>query len=44
MEKNLPQVAIVQNCCVTAQEILFFTHVLKLMLAQTDLGTGTLVF
>lgn len=44
MEKNLPRVAIVQHCCVTAQETLFFTHVLKSVLAQLDSGTGTLVF
>lgn len=44
MEKNLPHVAIVQKCCVTAQETLFFTHVLKLVLARPDLDTGTLVF
>jgi len=40
MEKNL---ATVQNCCVTAQEALLFTHVLKSAVAQPDLGAGTLV-
>lgn len=44
MEKNLSHVATVQKCCVTAQETLFFTHVLKAVVAQPDLGIGTLVF
>lgn len=43
MEKNVPHVATVQNCCVTAQETLFFTHVLKSVVAQPDLGAGILL-
>lgn len=44
MEKNLPHIVIEENCCVTTQETLLFTHVPKSVLAQPDLGTGTLVF
>lgn len=42
MEKNLSHVATPQNCYVTAQETMFFTHMLKSVVAQTNFGAGTL--
>lgn len=40
MEKNLSYVATLQNCYVTAQETMFFTHMLKLVVAQPNFGAG----